>query len=61
MGIIGYLVVTALTVVPLWRILPRAGLAKQWALAAALPLGAVVLLWVLAYRRWPMDEPRADF
>lgn len=55
MGFIAWIVVTVLQVVPLWRILPRAGIASPWALAAALPGGTIVLLWVLAYRRWPSD------
>lgn len=50
-----WLVVTVLQVIPLWRILPRAGIASPWALAAALPGGTILLLWVLAYKRWPTD------
>ncbi|HSF96867.1 MAG TPA: hypothetical protein VLA52_17710 [Thermohalobaculum sp.] len=49
------LVVTALVVIPFWMILPRAGVAPAWALAAIIPLGAVVLLWVLALKSWPGD------
>lgn len=54
--IFGWLVGAVLVVIPLWMILPRAGIAAPWALAAALPLGAVVILWVLALRRWPEDN-----
>ena len=53
MGFVAWLVAAVLQVVPLWRILPRAGIASPWALAAAVPLGTIVLLWVMAYKDWP--------
>lgn len=56
MEFLAWLAVTILQVIPLWRILPRAGIASPWALTAALPLGVLVLLWVLAFRRWPQDD-----
>lgn len=55
MAIIGFLVSAALLVVPFWMLLPRAGITPHWALVAAIPLGAIVLLWILAIRRWPDD------
>ena len=55
MALIAFLVSAALFVVPLWVLLPRAGMAPQWALAGAIPLGAIVLLWIIAFRRWPGD------
>jgi len=44
-----------LVVIPFWMILPRAGLSSFWALCSFIPLGALVLLWVLALKRWPGD------
>ncbi len=44
-----------LVVIPFWMILPRAGLSSFWALLSFVPFGAVVLLWVLALKRWPGD------
>ncbi len=55
MGPVVFLVFAALMVVPFWRLLPRAGIAAPWALVSVVPLGALVLLWVLAFRRWPGD------
>lgn len=55
MAIVGFLISAVLLVIPFWLLLPRAGLAPHWALAAAIPFGAIVLLWVLALRRWPTD------
>ena len=61
MEFIGWLIFTILQVVPLWRILPRAGIASPWALVAAIPLGTLILLWVLAYKRWPADTGVARY
>lgn len=55
MGPFAFLILAVLIVVPFWRILPRAGIAAPWALVAVIPLGAVILLWMLAFRRWPGD------
>jgi len=50
-----FLVAAILTVIPFWKILPRADIAAPWALVSAIPFGALVLLYVLAFRRWPGD------
>lgn len=50
MGLLYWLITAALLVVPFWKLLPKFGIASQWALAAAVPLGAVVLLWVMAFK-----------
>ena len=52
-----YLVAAALFVYPFWVILPRAGLSPWWSLAVFVPFGVLVLVWVLALRRWPGDAP----
>ncbi|MEM6489948.1 MAG: hypothetical protein AAF677_17035 [Pseudomonadota bacterium] len=54
---IQYPLLAAALALPMWRILPRAGLNRWWALAAVAPFGIVVLLWVLGFRRWPEDGP----
>ena len=51
-----YLVGAILVVIPFWMILPRAGIASAWALVALIPIAPLVLLWVLALKRWPGDE-----
>ena len=54
-GLIWLLIIAALTIVPFWKILPRAGLSPWLALVTIIPLGTLVLLWVLAFKRWPGD------
>ena len=48
--ITGFLFLAVLLVVPFWRILPRHGIAKGFAFLAIVPLGAVILLWVVAFK-----------
>ena len=55
-GLLFWLIAAALVVVPFWKILPRAGLSPWWSLAAIFPLIALILLWVLALKRWPGDD-----
>ncbi len=49
------LVVLAIIIIPYWRILPRAGIPGWVSLVSIIPGGALVLLWVLAFKRWPGD------
>ncbi len=51
-GIIGFLVVGFVLAFPFSRILPRVGLSPWFALACFVPLGALVLLYVVAFRKW---------
>ena len=56
MGILVFLIVAALMVIPFWLILPRTGIPAPVALVAIIPLGALILLWVVALRKWPGDD-----
>ena len=56
MAIIALLIYAVILVPPFWVLLPRAGIPATVALVAAIPLGAVILLWVLAIRKWPSDD-----
>lgn len=50
MAILWFLIVAVLLVVPFWRLLPQFGMPPWLALIAVIPLGAVVLLWIMAFR-----------
>jgi len=43
-----FLILGIILVPPFWRILPRFGLPSWAAAAAIIPLGAVILLWLMA-------------
>ncbi|HMB46819.1 MAG TPA: hypothetical protein VKN63_00940 [Afifellaceae bacterium] len=50
-------VVTAIFfAVPLWKLYSRSGFSGLWSLFAFIPFGAIVLLWVIAFIRWPNAE-----
>ncbi|MEL7415011.1 MAG: hypothetical protein AAGJ92_03860, partial [Pseudomonadota bacterium] len=40
----------ALCALPMWRLLPAHGIDRGWIVAAFLPAGLVVLLWIMALR-----------
>jgi hypothetical protein len=48
MEILFFVVLAALTIIPLWTLLPHFGINKLWSLAALIPLGLIVLLWIMA-------------
>lgn len=45
-----YLVGAVLVVVPFWKILPRYGITKYFALFAVIPAIALILLWIIAFK-----------
>lgn len=49
------LVAILITVVPFWKIFPRAGWPAPLSILMIIPLLNVVLLFVLAFKRWPGD------
>lgn len=49
-GLIFMVIFAALVVIPFWRLLPKFGIPNWVSLVAIIPLGALVLLWVMAFR-----------
>lgn len=45
----------ALFIVPVWRILKRAGFNGAWALLMFVPVANFMLLWCVAFLKWPND------
>jgi hypothetical protein len=55
------LIWTVLLGVPLYFILGRAGLSRWWLAIAIVPMiGAVVVLWIVAFARWPAAAAMSD-
>ena len=52
MAIIALLISAVILVPPFWFILPRVGIPSTVALVAAIPIGAVILLWIVAIREY---------
>jgi hypothetical protein len=49
-GLIWFVILAVLLVVPFWRILPRYGIPAAVAVLAVFPLVALILLWIIAFR-----------
>ena len=49
-GLVFMVIFAALIVVPFWWLLPKFGIPNWVALVAIIPFGALVLLWVMAFR-----------
>ena len=57
--ILQYIVGTALTIYPVWRIIKRTGLNPNWAAILVIPgLGAIAILLMLAFSDWPLNQKR---
>jgi hypothetical protein len=55
------LVVCAIFLVPVWRILRRAGHSGWWVLVAFVPLINLIGLWIFAFTPWPaLRAPAAE-
>ncbi|MSU88915.1 hypothetical protein GE300_04665 [Rhodobacteraceae bacterium 2CG4] len=61
MGILSWLVSAVLLGVPLYRLLPRAGMNPLLALLALVPFAGIVVLWIIAFRSWPGDNVSERF
>ena len=49
-------VVAVVLIVPFWKIFPRAGWSAPLALLMIVPVLNWILLWILAFKKWPDDE-----
>lgn len=45
-----------LTAFPLWRLLPKVGISRWWAMAAAFPPAAIIMFWIVGFRPWEHKE-----
>jgi len=46
-----FILVSVAVVIPMYRLLPQFGLNPLWSLISFVPLGLIVLLWVMAFRQ----------
>jgi hypothetical protein len=56
MELIIWLAITALTILPLRKLLPHFGVDRNWAFAAVIPIAALVLLWVMAAKLQELEK-----
>ena len=55
-SLLPYLILVVLTAIPSWVLLGRIGLSRWWTLLSLVPLGMLIVLWMVAFRRWPIRE-----
>lgn len=53
MSFVPYLLLVVLTAIPSWRLFKRTGMSPAWTLLSLIPLGMIIVLWIVAFRRWP--------
>ena len=49
-GLLWLLIAGALVVIPFWKLLPRFGIPNWVAIFAIVPLVALILLWIMAFK-----------
>lgn len=50
------IIYVAIIVVPFWRIFKKAGYTGALSLLALIPLVNIILLWVFAFSKWPVEK-----
>jgi hypothetical protein len=56
-GWLPYLMIVILTAIPSFFVFKKAGLSPWWAAIAIVPLGTVIILWIVAFSNWPASRP----
>lgn len=54
----GVLAFWLIFLVPLWRIISKAGYSGAWALVSLIPFVNLLALWIFAFAHWPSIERR---
>jgi hypothetical protein len=48
--------ILSIYVVPVWRIISKAGYSGAWCLVGFVPVLNLIMLWVFAFSRWPTER-----
>ncbi len=51
-----WIAVTVATIIPMLKLLPHFGIEKFWAAACIIPIGTLVLIWVMAMKLQEMER-----
>jgi len=54
-------IVLFLFIFPFWKILPRSGIPAWVSLFVWVPFVSLILLWVMALKKWPTDDVASTF
>ena len=50
------ILITGVNILAFWKLCPRAGLSPWWSLLSIIPVTAILLLWFVAFKKWPTDR-----
>ncbi len=56
MGSIWWLILSALTAIPMVKLLPHFGINKYWAAACIVPFGTIALLWWMGLKLQELEK-----
>ncbi|MEM6659867.1 MAG: hypothetical protein AAF496_15555 [Pseudomonadota bacterium] len=51
-----WIVVTVVTIIPMLKLLPHFGIEKYWVVACVIPIGTLILLWIMAMKLQEMER-----
>lgn len=57
-GLLGVIATAIIFLIPLWKIVSKAGYHGAWSLLSLVPFVNIAALWLFAFKRWPgQSEP----
>ncbi len=56
MGFFGWLILSALFIIPMLKLLPHFGIHKYWAFACIVPFGTLALVWWMSMRLQELER-----
>jgi hypothetical protein len=51
-----WLVIAALTIIPVFKLLPHFGINAYWAFVCVIPIGTIALLWFMALKLQELEK-----
>lgn len=56
MDMLIWVVIAAATIIPMFKLLPHFGMSQYWAFFCVLPVGTIVLLWIMAMKLQELEK-----
>ena len=60
MRFLPFIILGILTLIPTVALLKRTGLSRSWVLLSFVPLGMLIVLWLVAFKSWNETEGVGD-
>jgi hypothetical protein len=56
MSLLIWIAIAALTIIPMYKLLPHFGINGYWAFVCVLPIGTIALLWFMALKLQDLEK-----